>query len=220
MLEAAIFDMDGLLIDSEPLWRRAEQRIFGGLGVCLTDEMCMETMGVRVDDVVRHWYGLYPWKGPSAEEVAAEIVTAMVELVESEGVAMEGVEQALDMVSHRGLRLSLASSSSMRLIDAVVDCLGIRARFEVIRSAEPEPHGKPHPGVFLTAARDLDVEAPRCLVLEDSFNGVIAGLAARMKVVAVPAPEDRDHPRFDIAHARLQSLLELDEACLERLSQL
>ena len=219
MLEAAIFDMDGLLIDSEPLWRRAEQRIFAGLGVRLTDAMCMETMGVRVDDVVRHWYGLYPWQGPSTDEVAAEIVTAMVELVESEGVAMEGVAQVLDLLAGNGLRLSLASSSSMRLIDAVVDHLGIRQRFEVIRSAELEPYGKPHPGVFLTTAEQLGVDAPRCLVLEDSFNGVIAGLAARMKVVAVPAPEDQSQPRFDIAHARLQSLLELDEACLKRLAQ-
>lgn len=220
MLEAAILDMDGLLIDSEPLWRRAEQGIFEGLGVHLTDAMCMETMGVRVDDVVRHWYGLYPWEGPTTDEVASQIVTAVVELVQSVGVAMEGVEPALDRLAGNGLRLSLASSSSMRLIDAVVDCLGIRQRFEVIQSAEREPYGKPHPGVFLTTAEQLGVEPTRCLVLEDSFNGVIAGLAARMKVIAVPAPEDRDQPRFGIAHAKLGSLLELDEACLERLAQL
>lgn len=219
MLEAVIFDMDGLLIDSEPLWRRAEQRIFADLGVHLTDEMCMQTMGVRVDEVVQHWYGLYPWGGPAPERVTAEVVTAVVELVEAEGSPMGGVDAVLDLLSARRLRLAMASSSPTPLIDAVVDRLDIRRRFEVLHSAESEPYGKPHPGVFLTAAQRLGVDPTRCLVLEDSFAGVIAGLAARMKVVAIPAPGDCDQPRFDIAHAKLRSLRDLDEACLERLSR-
>ena len=220
MLEAAVFDMDGLLIDSEPLWRRAEQRIFADLGVPLTEEMCLETTGVRLNEVVRLWHSRFPWEGRALDDVAADIIATMIDLVRTEGAPMEGVEHVLELFEARGLRLALASSSPVALIDAVLDCLGIRARFEVIRSAEPEPYGKPHPGVFLSAAGDLDVEATRCLVLEDSFTGVIAGLAARMKVVAVPAPEERDQPRFDIAHARLESLLELDGSLLDRLSAL
>ncbi|MFH1568571.1 MAG: hexitol phosphatase HxpB [Gemmatimonadota bacterium] len=218
MLQAAIFDMDGLLIDSEPLWRRAEQRIFAPLGVALTDAMCMQTMGLRVDEVVRHWHRLHPWAEPSREEVAHRIVDAVVELVEREGAPLDGVGPTLDLCARRGLRLALASSSSRRLIDAVIGRLGLAGRFEVIHSAESEPYGKPHPGVFLTAARCLGVDPTACLVLEDSFAGVIAGLAARMKVVAVPAPADFAQARFDVAHAKLRSLRDLDEARLERLA--
>ncbi|MEW6753666.1 MAG: hexitol phosphatase HxpB [Candidatus Latescibacterota bacterium] len=216
MLAAAIFDMDGLLVDSEPLWRRAEQAIFPRLGIALTDEMCMQTMGTRVDEVVRHWYQQHPWEGPSCQQVAAEIVAAVVALVQAEGRPMEGVAQVLDLCRQRGLRTGVASSSDMCLIDAVLDRCGIRSCFEVVHSAEHEPYGKPHPGVFLTTAERLGVTPTACLVFEDSFAGLIAAKAARMAVVAVPAPQDYEQTRFDIADLKLRSLAEFDAACLDR----
>ncbi|MFA6107183.1 MAG: hexitol phosphatase HxpB [Candidatus Latescibacterota bacterium] len=219
MLEAAIFDMDGLLVDSEPLWRRAEREVFPTVGIRLTDEMCMQTMGTRVDEVVRHWYRTSPWPGPSQEEVAERIVSGVVDLVLAEGTPMPGVEQVLTRCAGRGLTLALASSSSTRLIDAVVDRLGIRDRFALLQSAEHEPYGKPHPGVFLTTATRLGLEPTACLVFEDSFAGLIAGKAARMKVVAVPAAEQYSQTRFDIADLKLPSLADFGEAALERLQQ-
>lgn len=217
MLEAAIFDMDGLLVDSEPLWRRAEQQIFPALGHELTDAMCMETMGTRVDEVVRHWYRVRPWTGPTQEEVADQIVATVIELVRAEGAPMPGVASALALCVESGLVLALASSSSGRLIDAVVDRLGIRHHFAWLQSAEKEPYGKPHPGVFLTTAARLGVEPRSCLVFEDSLAGVLAGKAARMKVVAVPAAEQYDQARFVIADLKLPSLLEFDRAALSQL---
>lgn len=219
MLEAAIFDMDGLLVDSEPLWRQAEKVVFPAVGIRLTDEMCMQTMGTRVDEVVRHWYRTSPWSGPSQEEVADQIVSGVVDLVRAEGTALPGVDQALTRCADQGLILALASSSSTRLIDAVVDRLGIRDRFSLLQSAEHEPYGKPHPGVFLTTATRLGVEPTACLVFEDSFAGLIAGKAARMKVVAVPAVEQYHQTCFDIADLKLPSLADFDEAALARLQQ-
>jgi len=217
MLKAVIFDMDGLLVDSEPLWRRAEQGVFPKVGIQLTAEMCMQTMGTRVDEVVRHWFKMKPWEGASLEEVEEEIMTSVVDLVRREGEPMEGVEYVLEFFRARGFRTALASSSSVRLIDAVVDKLGIREGFDVLQSAESELYGKPHPGVFLTTAEKLDVEPMSCLVFEDSFAGMIAGLAARMKVVAVPTDHDFGQSRFDVAHLKLRSLRRFNEECLERL---
>lgn len=217
MLAAAVFDMDGLLVDSEPLWRRAERSIFPRLGIELTDEMCMQTMGTRVNEVVLHWYRQKPWEGPACPEVAEEIVAAVIALVRSEGRPMDGVREVLDLCRQRGLRTALASSSDMCLIDAVLERFGIRDCFDVVHSAEHEPYGKPHPGVFLTTAERLGVEPPCCLVFEDSFAGLIAAKAARMPVVAVPSPHDFDQPRFGIADLKLRSLREFDAACLDRL---
>ena len=217
MLEAVIFDMDGVLVDSEPLWRRAEQAVFPRVGIQLTDEMCMQTMGTRLDEVVRHWFAVKPWQGTSLGEVEEEVVASVVDLVRKEGEPMEGVEQVLRFFRARGFRIGLASSSSARLIDAVLDKLSIRERFDVVQSAEGEPYGKPHPGVFLTTAARLGVEPTSCLVFEDSFAGLIAGLAARMKVVAVPAESDFDQSRFDVAHLKLRSLRQFDEGCLGKL---
>jgi mannitol-1-/sugar-/sorbitol-6-/2-deoxyglucose-6-phosphatase len=218
MLKAVIFDMDGLLVDSEPLWRQAEQAVFPRVGIQLTEAMCMQTMGTRVDEVVRHWFEVKPWTGPSLEEVAEQIVTTVAELVQREGRPMDGVEYLLEFFAARGFRLALASSSSMQLIDAVVDKLGIRSCFEALLSAENEPYGKPHPGVFLAAAEKLSIQPPACLVFEDSFAGLIAGLSARMKVVIVPADHHFEERRFQAAHLKLRSLRAFDDqhlACLQ-----
>jgi mannitol-1-/sugar-/sorbitol-6-/2-deoxyglucose-6-phosphatase len=214
MLEAAIFDMDGLLVDSEPLWRRAEQTVFPLVGIHLTEAMCARTMGTRVDEVVRYWYTQKPWDNCSLEEVTERITAEVVRLVEQEGRPMAGVDYILDFFAQRGIAIALASSSATRLIDSVVARLGIRGRFAVLQSAELEPYGKPHPGVFLSAAAALGVEPTACLVFEDSFAGLIAGKAARMKVVAVPAAESFADRRFDIADLKLESLREFDTAAL------
>lgn len=217
MLKAVIFDMDGLLVDSEPLWRRAEQGVFPKVGIQLTDEMCMQTMGTRVDEVVKHWFAVKPWEGASLQEVEEEVVASVVDLVQKEGAAMEGVEYILEFFRKRGFQIALASSSSVRLIDAVVDKFAIRDRFDVLQSAESELYGKPHPGVFLTTAAKLGVAPTSCLVFEDSFAGLIAGLAARMKVVAVPAEHDFGQSRFAVAHLKLRSLRQFEEGRLEKL---
>jgi beta-phosphoglucomutase-like phosphatase (HAD superfamily) len=214
---AVIFDMDGLLIDSEPLWRRAEIEVLGTVGLCLTQADVIRTTGLRIDDVVAFWYRQRPWATPPPEVVAARIVDRVIELVRAEGVLLPGVVAALDFFAVRGLPLGLASSSPWRLIEAVLDCFGLRARFEVVCSAEGMAHGKPHPAVYLDAARRLGHAPTACLALEDSVPGVLAAKAAGMGCIAVPAAEQRDDPRFERADAVLDSLAQLDDARWARL---
>jgi sugar-phosphatase len=122
-MRAAIFDMDGLLIDSEPLWRRAEREVFATVGLELTEEDGEATMGMRTDEVVGWWYRRRPWLSPPPSVVEAAIVDRVVELIRSEGKALPGVEHALDACRRLGLRLALASSSSTGLIDVVLPSL-------------------------------------------------------------------------------------------------
>lgn len=203
---AVIFDMDGLLIDSEPHWREAEIEIFATVGVTLTDAMCRETTGLRIDEVVAHHHAREPWGGPSVRELAARIVERMIERVRASGDALPGAIEAVEACAARGLPLALASSSPRRLIDATLAHLGLEGRFGVIESAEDDRYGKPHPAVYLRTAEGLGVGPVRCLVFEDSLNGVIAAKAARMRCVAVP---DAPDPRFAIADLVLGSLTEL-----------
>src|SRR5690606_22562849 len=81
VIRAAIFDLDGLLIDSEPLWRAVEVEVFRGVGVPLTEEMCRQTTGLRVDAVVEWWHARHPWRAPAPAAVAARIVDRMVEAI-------------------------------------------------------------------------------------------------------------------------------------------
>jgi len=214
---AAIFDMDGLLVDSEPLWREAEIEVFAELGLALTDEQCRQTQGKVVGEVVRMWFDRRPWAGRSVDEVAQEILDRVESLVRSRAVAMPGALAALDACEARGMRLALASSSPYRLIDAVVGRLGLHGRFAVVHSATDEVAGKPDPAVFLTTARLLGVDPGGCVVFEDAPAGVAAAKAAGMACVAVPERPVLDPSRFEAADVTLDSLEALDDAVFARL---
>jgi HAD superfamily hydrolase (TIGR01509 family) len=207
-LEAAVFDMDGVLVDSEPLWQDAEIEVFAGVGVALTNELCRQTMGLRIDEAVDHWHRRFGWTWPAPAVVAAEVVRRVSELIAERGEPLPGVDAAVAACRHAGLRLALASSSPRPLIEAVLAKLGLAGTFEVVHSADDEPFGKPHPGIYLTTAARLGVAPTACLAIEDSVNGVIAAKAARMACVAVPL--DLDDPRFGIADLVLPSLADLD----------
>lgn len=214
MLRAAIFDLDGLLIDSEPLWQRAEHELFATVGLQLSEAEMAETTGLRIDEVVALRHRQQPWETPSVEQLSEHIVARVVALVLAEGHAKPGGGRAIAMCARAGLRLGVASSSPLRLIEASLARLGLRDRFAEVVSAEREPFGKPHPAVFLTAASRLGVAPTECLVFEDSLNGLIAAKAARMICVAVP---ERADPRLAIADLVLPSLEAFDDDALATL---
>ncbi|GLR09484.1 2-deoxyglucose-6-phosphatase [Mixta theicola] len=207
---AAIFDMDGLLIDSEPLWDQAELDIFATLDVDLSRRSELpDTLGLRIDQVVRMWYETLPWNGPSQQEVTERIITRAINLVEDKKPLLPGVEQALQLCQAQGLKIGLASASPLHMLEKVLALFNLRDYFEVLVSAEALPFSKPHPQVYLDAAARLGVDPLNCVTLEDSFNGMIATKAARMRSVVVPAAEYRSDARWSLADVKLDSLLQL-----------
>lgn len=209
MPRAIIFDMDGLLIDSEPLWVKAEIEIFGEVGVVLREEDCALTKGLRTDDVIAYWHARRPWEGCTTAEVEARLIARVASLIRAEGAALPGVASAIAVARTKDRKLALASSSPLVIIRAALERLGLEETFDVVQSAEHESHGKPHPAIFLRTAERLGVSAVDCLVLEDSLIGVIAAKAARMTCVAVPFDHPRHDARFVLADAVLASLTEL-----------
>ncbi len=216
MIRAVIFDMDGLLIDSEPLWRLAEVEVFNAIGVPLTEELAFTTMGLRTDELVEHWSARYPWQDPTHKEIEARIDSRVVELVRERGTPLPGVLDLVTFFRDRGLPLAIASSSTSELIATVVHQIGLAGAFQVLQSAEHEPYGKPHPGVYIAAANALGVPPTDCLAFEDSANGLLAAKAARMRCIAVPEPAVRNDRRFCIADAVLDSLTDFRPELLDR----
>lgn len=208
MVSTLLFDMDGLLVDSEPYWKLAEKKVFGALGLSLNDELLRQVMGFRLSEVVQYWYNYQAWPNPNFIQTENDIMDCMEAYMRSEAVALKGVMESLEYVKQNGYACALASSSSMRLIEAVVDKLNIRSYFDLLYSAEYETYGKPHPGIFITAATKLGSAPQHCLVIEDSLNGVIAAKAARMLCVAVPELEKQNDPRFSIADFQLKTMEE------------
>jgi sugar-phosphatase len=231
LIDAAIFDMDGLLVDSEPIWHEVEIDVFGRHGVALTVERCLETKGMYLGDAVEHWYVRYPWTGATRDEVAAEIVDAMAHRLATSVELKPGATHALDYCRARGAVLALASSSPRQLIDAAVARLGLAERFAVVHSGEDEVLSKPDPAIFLTTARLLGVAPPACVVFEDSAAGVLAAKGAGMVCVAVPEVDPTaasglpsaggaGETLLDVlrrADVVLGSLLELDDGVWDRI---
>lgn len=217
MIKAAIFDMDGLLIDSEPLWFEALREIFGDLGVEYTQEMHVGMMGKGAKNTVDRLYEMHPWEGPSAEQVLDILHERVAELIRQEGELKPGVHQALSVCKDAGLPVAIASASIPEIIDAVVDTLEIREHFDHLYSAVFEPKGKPDPGVFLSVAKHFKVRPEDCLVFEDSPAGVQAAKNARMICVAVPEPENRDNRHIMTADVVLGSLEGFDGKLLASL---
>lgn len=209
MIKAVIYDMDGVIIDSEPLWREALIHCFNKVGFDFTQDKCRVTQGMRLIEVVEYWYAQQPWDGKSIEAVEQDILSKVTQLITEKGIAMEGVYESISLFKAKGYKISLASSSASSLINVVLDKLNIRDEFEVVNSAEFLKLGKPHPEVFIKTAEDLNVSAINCLVIEDSFYGVLAAKAAVMQVIVVPEEKYHNDPRFSIADYNLKSLKEL-----------
>ncbi|AJJ11378.1 phosphatase YniC [Yersinia rohdei] len=209
-IKAAIFDMDGLLIDSEPLWLQAELDIFKSLGLDTTSRDTLpDTLGLRIDLVVKMWYQAMPWQGPSQADVCKLIIARAIELVEETRPVLPGVEYALALCRQQGLKIGLASASPLHMQKRVLAMLNIEKYFDRLVSAEYLPYSKPHPEVYLNAAADLGVDPLQCVTLEDSINGMIATKAARMRSIVIPSAEYRADPRWALADIQLASLEQL-----------
>ncbi len=217
-LKAVIFDMDGVLIDTEPAWREVGARIYSSYGVPIVAEDCKQTTGMRLDEEVLYWYKKFPWQGKNLVDVVQEVQNAMIEEITYNSKSLPGAMQALDQIKNMGLKVGLASSSAEVVINTVLKKLQRENFFDVVYSAEFEPYGKPHPAVYLTTAQKLGVDPEDCIAIEDSLNGTIAAKAARMKCITVPDAERRNRKEFGIADMVLDSLEEFNQNVIDALT--
>jgi HAD superfamily hydrolase (TIGR01509 family) len=212
-IESVVFDLDGVIVDSEQLWDEVREELARERGGRWHDGAQADMMGMSAPEWSRYMHEVI-----GISESPAEIDRLVVDgLLERYAERLPLIEGAVDAVLRLAgtFRLALASSSNRTVIDAVLDAAGVASSFEVTVSSEEVGRGKPAPDVFLEAARRLEVPTDRCAAIEDSGNGIRAAHAAGMRVVAIP--NGRYPPAADalaLAATVLDSIVELDVAVL------
>lgn len=184
LIEAVIFDLDGVLVDSEHVWDEVRETLARERGGRWHERAQADMMGMSSTEwslYMRDVIGLLE----SPKEISDEVVRRMEARYAEHLPLIEGAVEAVRRLAG-SFRLGLASSSNRPLIDAVLSAAGLASLFEVSVSSEEVERGKPAPDVFVEAARRLDVSPERCAAIEDSGNGLRSAHAAGMRVIAIP----------------------------------
>jgi sugar-phosphatase len=209
--------MDGLLIDSEPLWYEAALESLAKFDIHIGPTEYYASTGLRTKEFLEYWLGKFNIDLMHLQETEADITSRVIGKVFEKGTTMKGVELAIESVKKANLKIGLASSSPLSLIHAVLEKTGLQNEFTVVCSAEHLPFGKPHPQVFINCALALNSHPVECLCFEDSFNGLIAAKAARMKCVVVPHPDQFNETKWNLADLKLASLDSMSNETLLKL---
>ncbi len=216
-LNTVIFDMDGLLIDSEPCWQEAGTETLRQFNVTLSPIQYHHTTGLRTPEWLDYWFGYFDIDKDLIPAAVAALHANVFEKIRTMAEPLPGVHQVLNFFKSKNFRIGLATSSPLSLAKIVTDKLNIGDFFDVVSSAGDLPFGKPHPQVYMNCAAELSSNPLECLAFEDSFNGLIAAKAARMKCVAIPVQDQYALPKWGAADLKLTSLLEFGETQLESL---
>lgn len=211
--------MDGLLIDSEPSWEEAGKLALADYGIVLNHEEYASTVGLRTREWINWWFTRFGIEMKEAMQAEKSIISNAIRIIAEQAEPMPGVDHILDFFKERRFNIGLATSSPIALVEVVAEKLKITEHLQMISSAENLDHGKPHPEVYLDCAKGLNVSPLECICFEDSFNGMIAAKAARMKCVIIPAEHQSKDKRFGAADVQLGSLLQFNEETLAMLSK-
>lgn len=193
---AIIFDMDGLLVDSESVWLIAEKEMVESRGHIYTDEARAQIVGLRMDEFIVKLHEIYQFED-AFTALHDQLLTRMLELIPDRVKPQPGARELIDYIVKHNIPTAIASSSAMAIIESTVKVQGWEEIFAVRCSAEDEARGKPAPDVYLTAARRLNIDPAECLALEDSPNGARAAVAAGMTCYAVPDASHTSIHSFD-----------------------
>ena len=186
MIEAVVFDLDGVIVDSEQLWDDTRRRLAEERGGRWTETASRDMMGMSSVEWSRYMHDVIGLAEPP-DEISGEVVRRLEDVYREELPLLEGAVAAVERLARRW-PLGLASSSNRELIDLVLELSGLERHFRASVSSEEVARGKPAPDVYLEAARRVGVAAERCAAIEDSHNGIRSAKAAGMRVVAIPNP--------------------------------
>lgn len=215
MIRAVIFDMDGVMIDSEPIWEKTERILLGRRGMDYNPTYRDKIVGLNQNDsgeLLKETFGL----PETVREIINERIEILLGLYEKELVIVPGLLPLLKKLKEKGYLLAVASSSPYRVIKFVLDKFSLHYFFRVVVSGDFVELGKPNPDIYLHTAKELGATPAECIVIEDSINGLKSAKAAGMLCIAVP-DKRLNQKEFRIADLVMERLEEINLAEIESL---
>jgi HAD superfamily hydrolase (TIGR01509 family) len=195
-IKAVIFDMDGVIVNSEPFWAEAEHTVFSGKGAVLSPEFKAVTRLMTTREAVQFWHEKFPWENPDFEAVEREVIAHVGACIGREDCSTPGIKEFVQMLKDSGLFLALATNAPRAIVPAALSKAEVEGAFTVIVTADDVSKGKPDPEIYLKAAALLNIAPEHCLVIEDSDYGMEAAKLAGMQVVAF-SPDYRQFSQAD-----------------------
>ena len=205
MIKAVIFDMDGVLIDSEQIWDEAEKTVFSSYGISVTETDQILTRHMNMQEVSAYWSkkSQQPFSAADSEQ---RVIEEVCQQIHARPKAMQGVVDLLEQLSQANLPMGLATNAPKQVCQTVLQCLQIETFFSAVHTADDVTQTKPHPEIYLKSAERLQVLPQHCLVFEDSPTGVRAAHAAGMQVIYVNPQRLADTPTLNLIRLALHSL--------------
>ena len=216
MINAVIFDMDGVMIDSEPLWERTEKIMMVRKGLEYSPLYREKIVGLGQKDsakLLKHTFSLKSEIG----DIINERLSILLDIYKKELVLNSGLTKLLHELTNNSFKIALTSSSPLRVIKFVLDKFDINKYYKTVVSGDFVEHGKPEPDIYLYTAELLGLKPETCVVIEDSINGILSAKRAGMKCIAVP-DKRLDPAGFSPADIILESIADVDLHIIKKIS--
>lgn len=207
MFEAVIFDMDGVIIDSEPLWEKTERLLLRNKGIEYDVNYRDKILGLNQKDsaaLLKKEFGLHE----SIDEIIETRLDILLNIYENELRLKKDVLNLLEILNRKRTLTALASSSPKKVVDYVLKKFGLSKYFKTVTSGDCVCNGKPDPEIYISTALKLSVDTQKCIAIEDSLNGVRAAKSSGMYCIAVPDTRI-DISQFNIANEIVQDISSL-----------
>jgi sugar-phosphatase len=207
MISAVIFDMDGVLIDSEPLWRQSMIKVFSEFGLSVNEEQCKATKGMKIEEVIKKWNTekKLSWDN-KIDHIKHRIHIDLIQRIKLYGKPIEGVMELLDFIRNKmKLKTGLATSSDPELMHAVIEKLNLYTFIDAAVHPNESIRPKPDPDVYMHCAENLNVSPDDCLAIEDSYFGILSAKRAGMRVIGIPESPDETEKFLHVADYVLSS---------------
>ncbi len=214
----ALFDMDGLLLDTEPLWGVAMQTVCNHYQLPLDNKIFRYTTGLRIDEVTAFWKAHLNWPPElDSQKLADEIVDEIIHLSIQQAQVLPGVLQLLLSMKEESIPTAVVTSSPNRMLNTLMQHFELDSYFNEFFSAQDVVYGKPHPDVYIKALNHFNTSPYQAIAFEDSVNGMIAARSAKIQTIVVPELAKFDDKAFGLAELKVRSMEDIDLAMLKEL---